>query len=77
MKKIIQGAALAGALFVLTGCVAGTVEDKRAPGMPGEKMFQIEINRDQFIGPKRVWVTVPEEEWDTCDIDTEYPDCAG
>lgn len=77
MKKIIQGAALAVALLALTGCVSGTVEDKRAPGTPGEKTFQIQVDRDPVVGPKKVWVTVPERVWDTCNIDTVYPDCAG
>lgn len=77
MKKIIQGAALAGALLVLTGCASGTVQDKRAPGMPGEKTFQLQVENDLPIGPDEVWVTVPEEVWDECDIDAEYQECAG
>lgn len=76
MKKIFQGAALAGALLVLTGCAAGTVQDKRAPGIPGEKTFQLQIENDRPVGPASIWVTVPERAWDRCDPEDKYPDCA-
>ena len=77
MKNIRRGAAIVGAIFVLSGCVAGPVSDKRAPGMPGEKTFQILVDDKHLISPGRVWVRVPERVWDRCDLDDPYPSCVG
>lgn len=76
MKKLLQGAAVIGALFVLSGCASGTVQDKRAPGTPGEKTYQLQVENSRPLGPAEIWVTVPEDVWDDCDQDMTYPDCA-
>lgn len=78
MKKILTSAAVVGALFVVTGCVSGEVNDKRAPGYPGEKTYQIQLDNDKPVGPDKLWVTVPEKVWEQCHIGERYPeDCGG
>jgi hypothetical protein len=77
MKKIMMGAAMIGVLFAVSGCVAGPVLDKRAPGDPGSKVFQIQVEDETPVGPNEVWVTVTERVWDTCRIEQPYPECAG
>lgn len=52
---------LALALIVAANAAAmelGRVSDKRAPGLPGDKTFQVEVNNR--------WVGVPEDLWDSC-----------
>lgn len=75
MKKIIQGAALTGVLFVLAGCATGTVDDKRAPGYPGHKTFQVQVHNHLFVGPKLIWVTVTEKQWDQCELGESLSAC--
>lgn len=78
MKKTVTGAVIVCAVITLTGCAAGQVTDKRAPGYPGEKTYQIEIENSRPIGPDRLWITVSREVWWSCRIQVdEYPDCAG
>lgn len=79
MTKIRIGAATIGVFFLLTGCgVSGQVTNKRAPGWPGEKTFQIQVD-DQRPGVGKVWVTVPEDVWERCSMvpADSYPACAG
>lgn len=66
-----------GVLFAVTGCVSGPVVDKRAPGYPGEKTFQIQVEDDRIVGDDKVWITVPEDIWERCGIDEQYEDCSG
>lgn len=73
MKKICRDAVLLGVFLLLTGCASGTVTDKRAPGQPGDKVFQLHV--DGAL-PGR-WVTVTEKEWDRCSLDSAWPSCAG
>jgi hypothetical protein len=75
MKKMVQGATIAGAFFVLTGCVSGAVDDKRAPGMPGEKQYEILVENDQPYGPDRFWLKVTERTWDNCHLGDQIEDC--
>lgn len=77
MKKFIVGAIVIGAFFAVSGCVSGQVQDKRAPGVPGRKTFQIQVRDPRVVGPYDTWVTVPERVWDKCDVDASYPACAG
>lgn len=77
MKKILQGAALVGALFVLSGCASGPVIDKRAPGVPGDKKFQVLVDNDAPVGPDKLWVTVTEQQWDECRLDEQLSRCTG
>jgi hypothetical protein len=78
MKKNIAGAVLIGALFAVSGCgVSGQINDKRAPGIPGSKTFQVEVHDGHLVGPDEVWVTVPEHVWDKCHVRQMYPQCAG
>jgi hypothetical protein len=77
MKKKIVGAVVVGALFAVSGCASGIVTDKRAPGVPGEKTFQVQIEEGRVVGPDEVWVTVPEEVWEVCGLEETYPSCAG
>lgn len=73
MKKILIGAALVGALLLLIGADSGRVVDKRAPGEPGEKVFQLHV--DGAFSDR--WVTVTEKQWDTCSMYAQYPQCVG
>ncbi len=76
MKKIIRGAAIVGALFVcLTGCGSEIVEDKRALGQPGKKVFQVLVTERGIHGPQGVWITVTENQWDRCDLRETYREC--
>lgn len=77
MKKIILGAILCGAFFAVSGCASGLIDDKRAPGDPGRKIFQLQVPVEGPLGPNRAWVTVPEHVWDRCAIKQSYPQCAG
>lgn len=71
--KIFRTSVVAlGALFLLSGCGTGPLIDKRAPGTPGEKTFQIQIREVRITGPRHVWITVPERVWDGCDPGTKY-----
>jgi hypothetical protein len=71
--KIFRTSVVAlGALFLLSGCGTGPLIDKRAPGVPGEKKFQIQIEESHLTGPRRVWITVTERVWDKCDPGTHY-----
>jgi hypothetical protein len=73
MHNFIRGAALVGAVLLSAGCASGTVIDKRAPGQPGEKVFQLRVDGTL---PSR-WVTVSERTWEMCPMFDEYPDCQG
>ncbi len=77
MKKVILGAILCGVFFAVSGCASGPVGDKRAPGEPGRKIFQLQVPVKGPVGPSEVWVTVPEHVWDRCHIEQPYPQCAG
>lgn len=77
MKKIFKGVVTIGALLLLSGCAAGPVADKRAPGMPGHKTFQLRIDDPNVLAPDDLWVTVTEDQWDHCGLDERYPACAG
>jgi hypothetical protein len=66
-----------GALFGVTGCVAGPVVDKRAPGELGDKTYQLQVENEHAPGDPTVWVTVTEDVWEQCGMgESMYPDCA-
>jgi hypothetical protein len=73
MKILIRATALVGAVLLLTGCASGEVTDKRAPGQPGEKVFQLRIDGTL---PDH-WVTVSENVWEACSMYEQYPGCKG
>jgi hypothetical protein len=77
MKKYLRGAALFGAFLAVTGCASGVVIDKRAPGYPGEKTLQIQVDVDNPppFGPDEIWVTVDGRVWDACKLYDVWPDC--
>ena len=77
MRNLRRGAAVIGVFFVVTGCASGVVSDKRAPGYPGEKTLQIQVDVENPppFGPDKIWVTVEEQVWDDCDLDEEWPEC--
>jgi hypothetical protein len=77
MKKILLGALFLGFLFVVSGCAHGVVEDKRAPGDPGKKRFEIQIRPSGPMSPDEVWIPVSEKVWDRCGIGESYLACAG
>jgi len=77
MKNIRVGALLIGVLLAVSACaVSGPVDDKRAPGEPEHKTFQIQVDDKGVVGPDEVWVTVPEKAWDRCHLKDMYPACA-
>lgn len=71
----MQGAVITGVLFVLAGCATGTVNDKRAAGYPGSKTFQVKVHNHLVVGPKYIWVTVTEKQWDACELGESLSDC--
>jgi hypothetical protein len=73
MKKIMRVATLCGVFLLCAGCGSGKVTDKRAPGQPSDKVFQLHVEGTLFDR----WVTVSEETWDACGLFTRYPSCAG
>lgn len=75
MKKIFKGVVTVGVLFLLFGCAAGPVDDKRAPGMPGHKTYQLQIDDPNVLAPDDFWVTVTEKQWDDCELGERYPAC--
>lgn len=77
MKKILQGAALVGVLFSLIRCADGTIEDKSAQGVAGEKTYSLEISNPVFLGADRLVVPVTERQWESCDIGEYYRECVG
>lgn len=64
---------MVGVFLALTGCATGSVEDKRAVGESGSKIFQLKIDG---VLPDH-WVTVTEREWDSCWLAEPYPGCEG
>jgi predicted small lipoprotein YifL len=77
MKNILKGAVTIGVLFALSGCaVAGPIQNKRAPGIPGEKTFQLQITDSGDPLPGDRWITVSEHVWDLCGMGEDYPKCA-
>lgn len=77
MKKFLLGALIMGVFFTVSACATGPVADKRAPGSPGHKQFEIQIQPDAVVGPSEVWVKVSEHVWDRCSMGESYPKCAG
>lgn len=75
MKKILKGAVIVGVLFAVTSCVAGPVNDKRAPGELGHKTFQLEVDDHSPLAPDELWITVTERQWDDCGMGERYPAC--
>lgn len=73
MKIVVLGAAIVGVFLLYMGATTGTVADKRAPGQPGDKVFQLQVD-----GPLLTrWVTVSDRNWDRCSMYEPYPDCVG
>lgn len=66
--KIITVVMIAALLVLLTACARGPVVNKRAPGEPGNKTYEILI--------KDTWIQVPEQVWDNCSLDDPYPACS-
>lgn len=77
MRKHIRAVAIVAALLSITGCASGVVNDKRAPGYPGEKELQIQVELDNPppFGRKAIWVTVDDSGWDSCRLFDRWPDC--
>lgn len=75
MKKSIRVAALVGVLFVVSACASSPVQDKRAPGIPGHKTFEIQVDDSYVPGSARVWIKVSEKEWDKCHVGDQFPSC--
>lgn len=73
MKKILTGVAIGGAILLSLTVTDGTVIDKRAPGEPGDKVFQLRV--DGLLLDR--WVTVTEKQWDDCGLYASYRDCTG
>lgn len=66
MKNFIRITAIA-ALTLLTACTQGPIENKRAPGEPGNKIYLVEVDKR--------WIEVSEGDWDRCEIFEKYPAC--
>jgi hypothetical protein len=62
---VVMTAALS--VLLMTTTTSGAVEDKRAPGDPGHKMFQILVDD--------AWRLVPEDVWNRCDMEDSFPLC--
>jgi len=79
MRKYSRAIAIAGVILSTAGCAAGVVQDKRAPGYGEEKILQIQVRLDKAppFGRKEIWVTVSDDEWDSCHLYAEWPDCVG
>lgn len=75
MKSLLACAVVVGVLFVALPRLSGPVLDKRAPGDPGEKTFQIQVKYELPVHPEEEWVTVSERAWDSCNIGESYPGC--
>lgn len=67
MKNFIRIATLASLPALLTACADAPVENKRAPGEPGEKTYQIQVGRR--------WIDVTERDWDHCEMFEPFPAC--
>lgn len=68
MKTRVAMAAVAAVAFFLILTTTGTVEDKRATGTPGEKVYAVMVDGS--------WRTVPEAVWDRCHMQAVFPLCA-
>ena len=56
------------ALFLLLLLLPnGAVQDKKAPGTPGEKTYELLVGN--------TWRVVPETVWDRCDMYERLPVC--
>lgn len=77
MRKYIRALAISTIILAASGCASGVVHDKRAPGYGEEKTLQIQVRLDNPppFGRKEIWVTVSDEEWDSCQLFTEWPEC--
>lgn len=68
MKNFIRITVLTPLAALLTACtVSGPVDNKQAPGTPGEKTFMVEV--------KGQWIEVSERDWDHCEMQEPYPAC--
>ncbi len=54
-------------LLALTACARGPIQNKRAPGLPGEKRYEILVNGR--------WIEITSAEWDACQMQETYPAC--
>lgn len=68
MNNHIRAVGAATLILLAAGCATDTtVQNKRAPGMPGEKTFQIQVGSS--------WVGVSDQQWDACEMGESYPAC--
>ncbi len=67
--------ALVAASFLLSACVSGSVENKRAPGEPSHKRYQLQIDTGNPLAPDELWVDVTHDEWTRCSMEEQYPGC--
>lgn len=79
MRKYIRAIAITAAILSVSGCASGVVHDKRAPGYGDGKILQIQVRLDKAppFGRKDIWVTVTDDEWDSCQLYAEWPECTG
>lgn len=77
MRKYIRALSISAVILSVSGCASGVVSDKRAPGNPGDKILQIQVRLDKAppFGRKEIWVTVSDDEWDSCRLYAEWPEC--
>lgn len=67
MKNYIKATFLAALLALTAACASGPIEDKRAPGEPGKKTYEVLVDGQ--------WIKVTSEQWDNCGMYDPYPDC--
>lgn len=67
MNNYIKGLFVAILMFTLAACAAGPVENKRAPGMPWEKRYEILVDGE--------WIEITGSEWDNCGMYEQFPAC--
>ncbi len=61
-------AVLAASLTTLFLLPSMVVQDKQAPGIPGDKTFQLRVDD--------TWYVVPEAVWNHCTLGEQLPECA-
>lgn len=67
MKNYIRLTVVTLLILSAAACARGPVEDKRAPGMPGKKTYEVQV--------RSTWIKVTEQGWDNCGLDDPYPAC--
>lgn len=75
MKKTFRGASFCALFLLLSACVSGPVQNKRAPGDLGHKTYQLRIDDRNPLAPKEFWIVVTKDQWEHCQIEEKYPEC--